>query len=363
MSNKVLFLHKCFVKGGGVERVHQNLSAALQQQNINTCFFVLHGYGESEAGYNSLQNTQQAQRPNVNAGLVKKLKAVFDCIKANEIGAIIAATEQANMVAFLCKLRFPRLNIVYTRHCAFDVSDQKLPPWAIKLLYSLYAMNGQIVGVSKALQQQIKDTLLFNKKAVHFVPNAVVDDSIYLKAETNSDNWQHTDYLVAVGRLVEQKGFDLLLNAYAQALRLDSQLPKLMVIGEGEDKSQLVAQAAQLGLTEHVFFTGFTTNPYYAIKRAKAFILSSRHEGMPTVLVESMALNTPVIAFDCPTGPSELIVKGKNGVLVPHLDVAALALAISQYQNLPQEDISHYVQDFCYPKVANAYLTLCEGNT
>ncbi|MDP5131037.1 MAG: hypothetical protein NWQ54_09135 [Paraglaciecola sp.] len=49
MSNKVLFLHKCFVKGGGVERVHQNLSAALQQQNIHTCFFVLHGYGESEA--------------------------------------------------------------------------------------------------------------------------------------------------------------------------------------------------------------------------------------------------------------------------------------------------------------------------
>jgi glycosyltransferase involved in cell wall biosynthesis len=362
MPKKILFLHKCFVKSGGIERVHQNLANALLQQHAVTSFFVLNGFGESEEGFNALCLSQNAGRAPKNSGVLGKSSAVCLWIKNHEVDAIIAATEQANLIAFLCKLKYPKLNIVYTRHCAFDVSDQKLPPWIIKLLYSLYAINGNIVGVSRSLQEQIQNTLFYKKSSVYFVPNAVVDESIYIKSNENSEDWQFVNYFVAVGRLVEQKGVDLLIHAYARAFESDPTLPILAIVGEGEDKDALLSLIEKLGLVNKVFLSGFTSNPYYPIKNAVALILSSRHEGMPTVLVESMALDTPVIAFDCPTGPSELVISGQNGVLVPHLDVAALADAILSYKKLPTENIRQYAVDFDFPNVARAYLKLCEGS-
>ena len=360
-AHNILFLHKCFVLGGGIERVHQNLAHAIARQNVAPYFFVLNAEGDSESGYASLQSTFRTGRAPVNASFSGKVNAVFAWIKDNEIDFIIAATEQANTVAFLCKLRLPKLQIIYTRHCAFDVSDQKLPAWAIKLLYSFYALNGKIVCVSKALQTQLQNAILHNKARVHFVPNAVVDESLYEKAEQNSDNWQCVDYFIAVGRLVEQKGFDLLISAYAQALAQDPQLPDLAIVGEGEDKHQLSQLINQLGVQDKVILTGFTHNPYYPIKHAKALILSSRHEGMPTVLIEAIALDTPVIAFDCPTGPGEIVVSGKNGQLVSHLQVGELAQAILAYRDLPTHHIRQYVDHFEYANVAKAYLSLYEG--
>ena len=356
-EHRVLFIHKFFTVGGGVERVHKNLSNALSDEGVDSIFYVHDVTGESKEGFSCLQDAYTAFAADSERGFRHKLGYLYSLIKRKEITVIIAATETANMLALLCKLRFPAIRVIYTRHCAFDVSDQKLPPWAIKALYALYSLTkGKIVAVSEGLKQQIIDTLILGKSRVSFIPNAVLQPSIKEQANKTPDVALPERFFCGVGRLVEQKGFDLLLEAYAKARNHDSSLPELVIVGAGEDLDALKRQASNLGIQQHVHFTGFTTNPYCIIKRAEAFILSSRHEGMPTVLVEAMYLNTPVIAFDCPTGPSELITPNETGILVEALNTDALAQAIGHYAPLKSKSISDKVSHFSYKNVANAYI-------
>jgi glycosyltransferase involved in cell wall biosynthesis len=137
------------------------------------------------------------------------------------------------------------------------------------------------------------------------------------------------DYWLSLGRLVEPKGFDLLLDAYALALR-SAALPDLVIVGDGPLLGALTAQAQRLGVAHRVHFTGFLSNPYPLLRQAKLFILSSVQEGMPTVLIEALALGTPILACDCETGPRELLDNGRLGQLVAVNDVPALASGMLQ---------------------------------
>ena len=355
---KVLFIHKFFTVGGGIERVHKNLSTALNAHNVKSAFYVHDKTGESNEGFSILQSEYEAYAADSDSGFLSKLNFLFELISDHNVNVLIAATETANMLALVCKVRFPRLSVIYTRHCSFDVSDQKLAPWAIKLLYALYSMtNGNIVAVSEALKEQIQETLLFGKNKVSFIPNAVLQPAIKDLAAQKQSVKLPGRYFCSVGRLVEQKGFDLLLEAYAKALSKNDSLPELVIVGAGDDLNKLVDQARRLNITDRVHFTGFTRNPYCIIKEAEAFILSSRHEGMPTVLVEAMYLNTPVIAFDCPTGPRELIINNETGFLVNAMDTSALANAICNYSALKSKPIAQNVNHFSYDSVASAYIS------
>lgn len=129
--------------------------------------------------------------------------------------------------------------------------------------------------------------------------------------------------LLAMGRFVKQKGFDTLLHAFA---RLLSRRPAhLTLAGDGPDRAVLQALAGSLGIAAHVSFPGLITDPFARMAAADLFVLSSRWEGMPGVLVEAMAMGCPVIATDCPGGPRELLRQGALGPLVPVDDAAALA--------------------------------------
>ncbi|WP_438864511.1 glycosyltransferase [Neptunicella sp.] len=354
----VLFLHKWFSLSGGVERVHKNLATALAEQGVRSSFYVCNVSGDKYAGYKKLCSEFDAVCPPPGSNFRMRLKNLFGHIQHSKINVLIAATETANMLALCCSLKFPQLKVIYTRHCALNVSNQKLAPWMIKALYNLYSLSNQsIVAVSRHLQGELNSVIRMGKSSVQFIPNAVVSDKVQQLAAHNTDNFQLSRYFCAVGRLVEQKGFDLLIRAYALALREQPNLPGLVIVGIGEDLAQLKALAAQQGVAESVIFTGFTDNPYYIINGAVAFILSSRHEGMPTALIEAMYLNTPVIAFDCPTGPAELIQHGENGLLVPYMDVEAMANAIVNYQSICGKSISHSVKDFQYQNVALAYMS------
>lgn len=138
--------------------------------------------------------------------------------------------------------------------------------------------------------------------------------------------------LTAVGRLVEQKGFDLLLEAFA---KIAAQFPSwnLVIWGEGEKRAQLEALRDRLGLNERVAMPGVTASPGAWIETADVFVLSSRFEGWGIVLTEAMAAGLPVISFDCPYGPREMITPGIDGILVPPENVTALADALTQVLN------------------------------
>jgi glycosyltransferase involved in cell wall biosynthesis len=132
--------------------------------------------------------------------------------------------------------------------------------------------------------------------------------------------------VLAVGRHVAQKGFDLLLAAWPEVLRAHPQA-RLRVVGDGPLRAQAQRQAAQLGVAGSIDWCDPTPRIEHEYRQAAVFVLPSRYEGMPLALLEAQALGVPAVAFDCPTGPSEIL-GADTGVLVPAFDTAALAQAL-----------------------------------
>jgi glycosyltransferase involved in cell wall biosynthesis len=140
--------------------------------------------------------------------------------------------------------------------------------------------------------------------------------------------------VVAVGRLSRQKGFDVLIEAHARALRAGME-HQLAIIGEGPDRNALEQLILQLRVRHSVSLLGFRDNPHAIMGRADLFVLSSRYEGFPLVLIEALALGLPIIATDCIAGPSEALAGGRYGDLVPVEAPDALAEALCNHLRNP----------------------------
>ncbi|MEV0826152.1 glycosyltransferase family 4 protein [Nonomuraea rubra] len=135
--------------------------------------------------------------------------------------------------------------------------------------------------------------------------------------------------VVAAGRLVPQKGFDLLVKAFAQVVPEHPEW-RLRIFGTGPRKGQLAGLVEQFGLGDHVALPGRTDRLERELTDASVYALSSRFEGLPMVMIEAMTHALPVVAFDCPTGPKDVLTDGVDGLLVPPRDVDALAAALNR---------------------------------
>lgn len=142
-----------------------------------------------------------------------------------------------------------------------------------------------------------------------------------------SSHGQHT--LLAVGRLAEQKGFDLLLSAF-QRLAPDFSAWQLVILGDGPCRAALQAQITAAGLAGRAHLPGRAGNVGQWYTAADLYVMSSRFEGFPNTLVEAMAHGLPAVSFDCDTGPRDIIRHGIDGLLAPAEDVAALEAALRQ---------------------------------
>jgi glycosyltransferase involved in cell wall biosynthesis len=133
--------------------------------------------------------------------------------------------------------------------------------------------------------------------------------------------------ILAMGRLSHEKGFDLLLEAWSLAVE---RLPdwSLRIVGDGKMRGELVQQASGLEIEDQVTFAPFSEDPFSLYSECGVFVLSSRFEGLPFVLIEAMTCGAACISFDCPNGPREVIKNGVTGVLVPAEKVEALANAM-----------------------------------
>ena len=186
-----------------------------------------------------------------------------------------------------------------------------------------------IIAQSEGMKEDLIANYNIDKNKIETIPNpAVILKSIASDEIVDTK----TNEFVFIGRLVHQKGLELLFKALSIALKSVNDI-QLTIIGEGEESEKLVQLAEELNLSKHITFVGFCDNVSAYILRSKATLLTSYFEGFPNVLVESISLGTPVVSFDCPSGPRDIIESNVNGILVPYLNVELFAEALVQIVN------------------------------
>jgi glycosyltransferase involved in cell wall biosynthesis len=169
--------------------------------------------------------------------------------------------------------------------------------------------------------------------------NPLVDEATKTRAGQPVDHpWFNGEHpvVVSAGRLYPQKGFPVMLEAFAAVHRRLPQA-RLVILGEGPERAALEAKTEQLGLKDVVSFPGFKKNPQAYFARAQVFAMSSFNEGLCNVIVEAMATGTPAVSTDCPHGPSEIISHGSDGYLVPVGDHHKLAQHLIELLESPAD--------------------------
>ncbi|MCC5931469.1 MAG: glycosyltransferase [Cyclobacteriaceae bacterium] len=190
-----------------------------------------------------------------------------------------------------------------------------------------------IISVSEASKKNCIKWLHVSEHKIKVIHNGVDTEEIIRQAAEQVELPDRLDNnlktIAFVGRLVPRKGLDVLLKALKNSLKSGIHL-NLIVVGDGENKSEYVRLTKELGIERNVFFIGQKKNPFPYIKFSDIFVLPSRSEGFPNALLEAMALSKPVIASDCETGPREII-NNNNGTLVQVNDPENLSQKILNY--------------------------------
>jgi len=198
----------------------------------------------------------------------------------------------------------------------------------------LYPRVDRVLAVSDGVRDDLRQAFGLSEQLVETIPNGYDIAAIEAAGARSPTIALPPEYIVAVGRLVEAKRFDLLIDAYAAA---DPPLP-LLILGTGPEAARLEAQAERLSLGGRVRLHGFVDDPFPIVARARFLVSASRNEGFPNAIAEAMALGRAIVSTDCPSGPAELlgasagapgeVVEAPYGLIVPDGDALALERAI-----------------------------------
>lgn len=201
-----------------------------------------------------------------------------------------------------------------------------------RMIYTIAYMNcSALISLTDAMSNDLCQNFGVRKELFTVIHNPVDIERCTVLAQTAVTHPFFSDrsipLVVSCARLTEPKDFPTLLHALA-ILMTHASACRLLILGDGEEKENLLALRDSLELQNMVDFVGCVDNPYAYMSRADIFVLSTFSEGFPTVVIEAMACGAPVICSDCPSGPRDIISDRENGILVPPGDADALADAI-----------------------------------
>jgi glycosyltransferase involved in cell wall biosynthesis len=264
---------------------------------------------------------------------VSALPKLVKFLKKENPHILISNMEHMNVMAILAsKLARVRTRIVVTQHNTFS-EQVKRPSWQFRILPLLYRLTmplaGGIVAVSAGVAQDLSARCGLKQSSIKVIYNGVVTDDFQQRASGTPDHPWFSDnvpVVLAMGRLVEQKDFATLIQAFAEAA--EQSLARLIILGEGPLRPKLETLVRRLNMADRIALPGFTENALAYLSRSRLFVLSSRFEGFGNVVAEALACGTPVVSTDCPHGPAEILDHGRYGTLVPVGDAPALAKAI-----------------------------------
>ena len=221
------------------------------------------------------------------------------------------------------------------------------------LMRLLYPHSDHIIGVSKGVAEDLEKTIRLPNGSVSVVYNPVITPNFEeMSCQPLAHPWftpTSPPVVLGIGRLTLAKNFSLLVESFSEVRQKVE--AKLIILGEGPQRDSLADLISSLGLENDVLLPGFVDNPYPFIKQSALFVLSSRWEGLPTVLIEAVACGTPIVSTDCPSGPREILQNGKLGTLVPLCSKSALADAIhhnlvNHHTSAPNESWEFFSLDY-----------------
>jgi glycosyltransferase involved in cell wall biosynthesis len=267
--------------------------------------------------------------------VLTSLPALVRYLRREQPAALLSVLH-ANTIALLARrLAGVRARVVVSerntlsreaQQYASDLRMRLMP----QLARTFYPWADCIVAVSQGVADDLTKVVGISNECVRVIYNPIVTPELMEKAQVPLDHpWfepGEPPVILAVGRLSAQKDFLTLIQAFARVRQ--AHLARLLILGEGEERPALESLVRQLDLEQDVRMPGFVPNPYPYMKRASLFVLSSKWEGLPGVLIEALYCGVPIIATDCPSGPREILGDGQYGQLVPVGDAGSLARAI-----------------------------------
>jgi len=317
-----ILIHISQLTSGGAEKVASLMAnywvsehsvTLLTNTSVNTDFF--------EINDNVIRRSTNFKVSQKNAFIKIKshiigLWGLRDILKEENPDVIISHNATSNVRILIATLGL-NIPVIVEDHNNPALNTITKQPWKT-LKPFVYALSDRIILLTHDLVQYYPAYL---HKKVTVIPNPIDipehianSDEVILKKPT----------FISTGNFRYIKGYDLLIEAFSLVVKKHPDW-HLTILGDGSERENLMTLSRNLGLTNKIDMPGRVNNPYPILKKADIYVLSSRSEGFPVALCEAMGIGLPCISFDCPTGPSDIIKNGKNGILVEYLNIEKLA--------------------------------------
>lgn len=358
---RILFVLPRMVSGG-VERITLTLAAHFLAAGHDCHLALRHGHGELLAEAQGLLPVSEL----APAGMQQFIPALVRLLRDYRPSHVITAfSDVAALTWVALRLAGSPAVLVHGVHnthapvIARPGAAGRLGHWlGNRFAGFVYRHADAVVAVSEGVRQEVLSDFRISPGRVVTIYNPVLRDDQLVEEERPAPSGDLA--MITVGRLARQKGLDILVEALAMA-RLE--LPWHMDIwGEGPEREKLEAQIRRHGLEARVTLRGYCATPLATMRTADVYLLPSRHEGLPTALIEALASGPQIIAADCPHGPREILEQGRLGMLVPPEDPVALATAIERMARgeglVPRAAQLQRARDFSATAAASHWLSL-----
>ncbi len=351
-----IFLLVYSFRGGGAEKMMVQLGNELYQRDYDVELVLVRASGPYESMVNPSIPTIE-----IGGGNVLSIQYnLWRYLRRSDTDVLLSTMEIPNIVSTLAT-RPPNSIPVVLRIA--NINSKKERKGKYRLIPTLkrltYPRAESIITISDGVACDLSGITGINESEMKTVYNPAFDSEIPEKAcEPIDHEWLNDEdkqVVIGVGHLKRQKDFPMLLRAVHRLQEWED--VHLVILGEGDGKSRLIALAEDLGIHDRLSLPGFVDNPYAYMARADVFALSSAWEGFGNVIVEAMACGTPVVCTDCPGGPAEILKDGTYGPLVPVGDDKAMARAVRDQLADPTDPdlLQSRAREFSIERIVDEY--------
>jgi len=359
--------------GGGAERSMLSIIEALDRQRFEPILILFTDRRDHAPPAGVPIVTLSAAAPFGALRLMSRIREIARLVKRERIDLLVSFLIGPNIVSIAAAKLAGVPIVIGERSAPQTVLSAENPNLPLRGLWSwlvrvMYPRASHIITNTAGAKAELAGFIGVPAARISVIPNALDLERITSLAAEAPDAdvvWPADPVLVHVGRFTHAKDHDTLLQAFAKIRR--HRPASLVLVGDGEDEARVRARTRELGLEADVIFTGFTRNPYRYLARATVSVLTSRFEGLPNALIESMALGIPIVSTACQFGPVEVLGNNEYGVLTPVGDPEAFAAAVEALLDDPakRRELSQRglvrAADFDRRRVGPAYEDLFVG--